>query len=265
MAQAFTQRLGFFLREFWWFGIRQAQACLYAGAMLAGILATKYGWNREWALARYDFLVFYALLIQIVFIFLKLETWEEVKVIFVFHIVGTIMEIFKTHVGSWIYPEENILRIGGVPLFSGFMYSAIGSYIARVWRIFAFKFDHFPSRKGMVLLSVLIYINFFTHHYTYDIRYFLFAFSIWLFYRTRIYYRPRTTYYWMPLLMSAVLTATFIWFAENIGTFTATWLYPNQNNGWQLVSLAKLGSWYLLMIISFVLVSVLHKDKVDDQ
>ena len=66
----------------------------------------------------------------------RLETWAEARVILVFHVVGTIMELFKTAAGSWIYPEPSILRIADVPLFSGFMYAAVGSYIARIWRIF---------------------------------------------------------------------------------------------------------------------------------
>ena len=64
----------------------------------------------------------------------------EAKVILMFHAVGTVMEIFKTSAGSWIYPEANLLRIGGVPLFTGFMYAAVGSYLARVWRLFDFRF-----------------------------------------------------------------------------------------------------------------------------
>ena len=52
---------------------------------------------------------------------------EEAKVILAFHLVGTAMELFKTHMGSWEYPEPSLLRIGGVPLFSGFMYAAVGS------------------------------------------------------------------------------------------------------------------------------------------
>ena len=59
----------------------------------------------------------------------------------------------------------------------------------------------------------------------------------------------------MPLLLGLVLVALFIWFAENIGTFTAAWVYPNQKEGWRMVGLAKLGSWFLLMIISYVLVA----------
>ena len=32
----------------------------------------------------------------------------------------------------------------------------------------------------------------------------------------------------MPLLLGFTLVALFIWFAENIGTFTAAWIYPHQ-------------------------------------
>lgn len=47
----------------------------------------------------------------------------------------------------------------------------------------------------------------------------------------------------------------FIWLAENIATWSNAWLYPSQLGGWHLVSPAKLASWFLLMIISVVLVT----------
>jgi uncharacterized membrane protein YoaT (DUF817 family) len=65
----------------------------------------------------------------------------------------------------------------------------------------------------------------------------------------------------MPMLIGALLVALFIWFAENLGTFAAAWVYPDQRDGWRLVSIAKMGSWYLLMLLSFVLVTVVHKPK----
>src|SRR5690606_29161816 len=129
-------------------------------------------------LARYDFLTLAALALQAAMIATKLETWEEARVIFAFHVVGTIMEIFKTGAGPWIYPEDSILRIAGVPLFSGFMYAAVGSYLARVWRIFAFRFERFPPLWVQGVLAVLIYANFFAHHYLPDIRLALFVFSV---------------------------------------------------------------------------------------
>ena len=57
------------------------------------------------------------------------------------------------------------------------------------------------------------------------------------------------------------MVALFIWFAENIATFAKAWNYPGQEDGWEMVSLAKLGSWYLLMLISFVLVSLVSPIK----
>ena len=62
----------------------------------------------------------------------------------------------------------------------------------------------------------------------------------------------------MPLLVGFFLVSLFIWLAENIATFTQTWLYPGQEAGWHMVSLQKLGSWYLLMIVSWVLVTLIH-------
>ena len=73
-----------------------------------------------------------------------------------------------------------------------------------------------------------------------------------------LYYRPDLQTRSMPLAFGLLLVALFIWFAENLGTFARAWVYPAQQGGWHLVSPAKLGSWYLLMIISFVLVAAVH-------
>jgi len=250
----------YFIQQLWFFGIKQAYACVFGGALLFLILLTKLCWQSDFAIARYDALFVLAIAMQVVFVKCKLESWEEVRVILVFHVVGTLMEIFKTSVGSWVYPEENLLRISGVPLFSGFMYSAVGSYMARVWRIFEFRFTHFPSRQHMIALSVLIYINFFTHHYMLDMRYVLFAYAAILYGRTQVYFKPHERHFHMPLLLGFFLVAFFIWLAENISTFGAIWVYPNQHHAWHLVHFAKMGSWFLLMNISFVLVSLLHKE-----
>jgi len=63
----------------------------------------------------------------------------------------------------------------------------------------------------------------------------------------------------MPLLLGWLLIALFIWLAENIATFARAWTYPSQRDGWTMVSPAKLGAWYLLMYISFVLVAGVHR------
>ena len=248
------------LSDFIVFGLKQAYASLFGGFLLAAILLTKIFWPENAPITRYDFLFFYAIVIQISFLVLKLETWEEAAVIIIFHIVGTIMEIFKTHVGSWSYPEPSLIHIGAVPLFSGFMYSAVGSYIARAWKIFKQHYTHYPSRALTVVLCVLIYANFFTHHFVADIRILLFAFTAILFWRTQVYFTPHRREYRMPLLLGFFLIAVFIWIAENTSTLCKIWVYPSQKTEWHMVPVEKLGSWFLLMIISFVLVSLIHKE-----
>jgi len=247
------------LFEFISFGVKQGWACLFRGLILAMLIGTYLFYPADVALARYDFITLMAILIQALMLIFKLETWEEARIILIFHIVGTVMEVFKTHMGSWIYPEPSVLNIMGVPLFSGFMYACVGSYIARVWRIFDFRFDRFPPLKWQAGLAVLAYINFFVHHYLPDIRWVLFAGVVFLYGRTMIWFKADEEHRPMPLIIGLFLVALFIWFAENLGTFARAWTYPGQEAGWHMVSIAKLGSWYLLMLISFVLVAWVHR------
>jgi uncharacterized membrane protein YoaT (DUF817 family) len=247
------------LYEFALFGFKQGWACLFGALMLALLLVTHLFYPADAALARYDFLALAALTIQLAMLAFRLETLEEAKVILAFHVVGTVMELFKTAAGSWVYPEPALLRIGGVPLFSGFMYAAVGSYLARIWRIFEMRFEPYPRSLWTQVLAVAVYVNFFAHHWLPDVRLVLFAAMMALFWRTRasftVWREPR----WMPLLVGWFLVAGFIWLAENIATFARAWAYPAQENGWTLVSPAKLGAWYLLMYISFVLVASVHR------
>lgn len=247
--------------EFVVFGLKQAWACLFGGLMLFLILSTRIIWPDDAWLARYDFVFLCALAVQIAMLAFKLETLDEAKAILLFHIVGTGMEIFKTAAGSWTYPEEAFFRLGGVPLFSGFMYASVGSYLARVARIFDFRFTGYPPFWTTMALAVAIYVNFFSHHFVVDMRYAIFAVTALLFSRTWVHYRVFRFRHRMPLLLGWFLVTLFIWFAENIATWSHAWLYPAQQGGWTPVSVAKLGSWYLLMIVSFVLVTVVNRPK----
>jgi uncharacterized membrane protein YoaT (DUF817 family) len=245
-----------FIYEFLRFGVKQGWACLFGGIMVGLIIATYFLYPRNAPLARYDFLFVAALTVQAGMLYFRLETLDEAKVILLFHIVGTAMEVFKTAVGSWVYPEYAFFRIAGVPLFSGFMYASIGSYIARCWRLFDFRFTRHPPRWSVYLLALAIYANFYAHHYMTDLRVLLFATAAALFGRTWIYYRIHYVYRRMPLLLGLFLVAVFIWVAENIGTGTRTWLYPHQI-GW--VPLGKLGAWFLWLLISYALVTIVNR------
>lgn len=249
------------LYEFLWFGLKQAWASLFGGLMLLLIFGSYLFYPRDAWLSRYDFLTLAAVVLQIGLLRFGLETAAEARTILVFHVVGTLMEIFKTAVGSWIYPEAAVLRIGGVPLFTGFMYAAVGSYIARAWRLFELRYSGHPPLPWLLLLAAAIYANFYSHHFLPDVRGLLFIAVAWLFRRTWVHFRVRRVECRMPLLLGFVLIALFIWIAENVGTFAGAWVYPSQSGGWSPVSLGKMGAWFLLMIISYALVAALHARK----
>lgn len=240
----------------WVFGIKQAWAALFGGLLLAAIIFTHY-MQLPW-LARYDWLFLWAVAVQIGMLLFRLEQPREVIAILLFHLVGLGMELFKTssRIGSWTYPEASTIRLLTVPLFSGFMYAAVGSYLTRAWRVLQLRFTHYPNRWHTALLALLIYSNFFTHHFIYDIRYLLFAGVIVLYFRTRVYFRLDVREYSMPLIIGFVLVALVIWLAENVGTFARVWLYPSQIGVWHPVGFEKFGSWFLLMIISFIMVDI---------
>lgn len=61
-------------------------------------------------LPRYDWLLIICLLMQWVMVRSGLETRDELKVITLFHLIGLALEIFKTHMGSWSYPEEGFSK-----------------------------------------------------------------------------------------------------------------------------------------------------------
>ena len=240
------------------FGIRQAWAAIFGGLLLVAIVVTSYV-DLPW-LSQYDWLFVFAIAIQLMLLATKLEKPHEVLTILLFHMVGLGMELFKTSnaIGSWSYPGEAFFKLGNVPLFSGFMYAAVGSYIARSWRVMQLRFTNYPSRTLTIILALAIYVNFFTHHYVYDIRYVLFAALLLLYRKTWVYYVVNRRVRRMPILVGFGLIALFIWVAENIGTFTGVWLYPDQIHSWQLVGFGKIGAWLLLMVISFIMVDILY-------
>ncbi|MDB4558982.1 DUF817 domain-containing protein [Amylibacter sp.] len=247
------------LAEVVMFVLKQAWAALFGILFIIALIGTAAIWQPDWALARYDALLIFAVVMQAVFLALGLESWREARVILLFHVVGTVMEVFKLHMGSWDYPEPGLVKIGGVPLFSGFMYACVGSFMARVIRVFDMSFASYPPFWMSVVLAVLIYLNFFGHHFTYDIRVGLFVATVALFARTRIWFWIGARVYWMPLPVAAFLSSFFLWLAENVGTMSGTWVYSGQAS-WEIVGFAKLGSWYLLLYVSFLLVTLEYRD-----
>ena len=231
-------------------------AAVFAILLLAAFVIT---YQLHWpilGLYRYDALLVYALLIQWILVYYKLETPREVVVIAIFHLMAMLMELFLTSpsIGSWHYGEPGVMRIANVPLFAGFMYSAVGSFLARGLRLLDISFSNLPAMWLLAILALLSYANFFVQHFWLDSRNVLFAFSVLLFFRTRMQLQlnqQRVQVYFLPVLL---FLAGLVWLAENIATYNNIWRYPSQVVNWHMVGLGKLGSWYLLLTLSLVLV-----------
>lgn len=247
--------------EFLYFGLKEARACLFAGLFFASVfLVPKAGML---GIPRYDLLLLIALAIQGWMLWTKLETWDEFKAICVFHFVGFMLEVFKTSSGiqSWSYPDAAYTKLFGVPLFSGFMYAAVGSYIIQAWRLLDLRIQHHPPYWMAVVVALLIYANFFTHHFIDDYRWYIAALALGLYARSTVVFRPLDRDRKMPLLLSFVLIGFFIWLAENISTFMGIWRYPDQLGAWSAVHLGKWSSWSLLVIMTFTIVANLKHVK----
>lgn len=191
-AKPELQGIARFFIELLMFGVKQARACLFAGLFFTAIFLIP---NKGlWILPRYDSLLIIALIIQAWMIWTKLETVDEFKAICLFHIIGFLLELFKTSssIKSWSYPDFAYTKFYNVPLFSGFMYAAVGSYIIQAWRLLDLKIKHHPPYWIATLIAVLIYINFFTHHYIGDYRWYLAISALVLYARTTVvFHRPR--------------------------------------------------------------------------
>ncbi len=142
----------------------QAQAALFGGALLAFMLFSRF--HDLPLLHRYDHIFVFAVLFQTFLLAWGFESLREATVIFGFHCVATVMELCKTSsiIGSWHYPEDVVLALYSVPLIAGFMYSAVGSYIARLDASCAAVYSLPASRAhlwpGHLDLNELLYTSF---------------------------------------------------------------------------------------------------------
>ncbi|MGN7454247.1 DUF817 domain-containing protein [Paenibacillus pasadenensis] len=239
------------------FGRKQALSCAFPVLIFASLGFTKL--VDVPGIARYDLLLLLCLAIQAAMLLLRLETARELQVVLLFHLIGLMLELFKVRMGSWSYPGEGWSKIGGVPLYSGFMYASVASYMCQAWRRLELSFRGWPDLRLSTGLALLAYANFFTHHWLPDLRWWLTAAIFAAFWRASVSYTAGGQRLKMPVLASFALIALFIWLAENVSTFLGAWAYPDQRLGWSLVHWGKLSSWFLLVILSLLLVYALKR------
>jgi uncharacterized membrane protein YoaT (DUF817 family) len=201
-----------------------------------------------------DALLLWCLGVTLALWLVRWETGREVAVIFGFHLVGLALELYKVSQGSWSYPDTGLAAIGGVPLYSGFMYAAVGSYVCQAWRRMDLRITGYRARTTAGV-AALIYLNFFTSHVTVDVRLPLALALLLVTWRTWVHFTVGRHRYAMPLALSFVLIGFFLWVAENAATLLRAWQYPSQESVWTLVHAAKLGSWSLLVVVSIAMVA----------
>lgn len=247
------------MMQFIHFGLLQVRCCLFPAGIFIILGLSKL--LPDGMMPRYDFILLMCLLLQYAMVRFKLETLDEFKVICLFHVIGLALELYKVHMGSWAYPEFAVTKWGGVPLYSGFMYASVASYICQAWKVFDLSISHWPKRYLTYPMATAIYLNFFTHHYVIDLRWILTGLLFIIFYKSMVSFTVLGKRYTMSMMLSYVLIGFFIWVAENISTYLGAWQYPDQAHVWKLVHLGKISSWFLLVIISVTIVVNLKQEK----
>ena len=244
-----------YFKEFFAFGFKEVLSCLFPAFIFCMLVVSKL--LHIPGLPRYDFLLLACLAMQAFMVYTKLESKTELLVITLFHFIGLAMEIYKVSKGSWAYPEFSYLKVGNVPLYSGFMYASVGSYVCQAWRWFDLKITHWPGMVYATAISILIYANFFTLHYLPDVRWYITPLLIIVFWKTKVQFTTNGHQRSMPLVVSFLLIGFFIWVGENMATFLGAWKYASQHEGWKMVSLGKISSWFLLIVLSIVIIAQL--------
>ncbi|MGV3615210.1 MAG: DUF817 domain-containing protein [Fimbriimonas sp.] len=205
---------------------------------------------------RYDVILGFCLALQLVVLKTGLETREEARASLIFHGCGLLLELYKVRMGSWSYPGFAYSKIADVPLYSGFMYASVAGYIHQAWRRFDLEFRPWPPERWAIAVAAGVYANFFTHHFWWDLRWVLAGLVLVVFGRTWVSFDVAGERRRMPLCLSFVLIGLFVWFAENIATGLGAWAYPDQRSSWTFVHPGKVGSWSLLVIVTFVVVAL---------
>jgi len=152
-------------------------------------------------------------------------------------------------------PEESCIRIGGVPLYAGFMYASVASFMSIAWHRLHISVRGWPSWWKVGLMTATIYGQFFVGPWPWGFRALLALVVVRAFWRTWIDFRLESSSFRIPMLLAYGLIAMFIWVAENIATYLGAWQYPHQAANWEPVGPDKLLAWFLLMMVSFVLVA----------
>lgn len=206
---------------------------------------------------RYDAVLLGCLAWQAAAVALGAESRRELGLICVFHALGVGLEWHKTTHGGWSYPEPSWLRLGPVPLYSGFMYASVASFLLGAWKVLDLRLTGAPPAGLAAALGLAIYGNFLTNVWLPDLKLPLLVGVGWLFRRGRVEVAGRGA----PLLPMFPALGLALWLAECWATWFGAWVYPRQLAGWTPVPPDKVVSWTALVVVSFLLVARAREDR----
>jgi uncharacterized membrane protein YoaT (DUF817 family) len=239
-----------FLAGFVWM---QAQSCAFPFA-LVGLLGVTRAVELPW-LARYDWLFLLCIAVQLLMVATKLETWRDAAVVGVFHLLGIGLELYKVSNGSWSYPEQSVLAVGPVPLYAGFMYGSVASYMCLAWKKHSLRAADWPSAWVTLPLAAAIYVQFFLPAWSLEARVLMVGVVAFVFRRSSVHFDCIGERWHIPMPLAFGLIGSMIYVAENIATYLGAWSYPYQLAAWTPVHATKLLSWILLMTVSLIVVA----------
>lgn len=234
-----------------------ARAALFPGLVLTVLALTQ--WIQVPGVARYDVIFVVLLAIQIGLVVFKVETPREAATIFLFHALGVTLEGVKVNLhGGWSYPDPAVLKVWNIPLFSGFMYASIGSFLlgaAKQWQV---RTEGFPKLPIAIAFTAAVYGNFIANVWLPDAKWPLVVIALVLFRKTALVGQIGARAFRVPYLGVFPILGVLLWLAENLGTAVGTWQYPRQAEGWTWVPPDKLLSWAVLTLVSGTLVVLLR-------
>ena len=237
-------------REVGAFVLKQGQAGVFALFIFAMLGISYY----VPGIPRYDFMLITCVVMQVFMVLSKLETKNELIAICAFHGVGLMLELYKVSRGSWSYPEFAFTKISGVPLYSGFMYASVASYIMQAFRLFELEFQRMPKKSWALLGVGLIYLNFFTAKTFGDNRILIIFALVLLFLPRTVRFTAHEKRLSMPMVVVFGALGCVVWMGENLATYFGAWLYPHQLHGWELVEATKIVSWSMMVMVAFVII-----------
>lgn len=241
------------MRAFAGFFLQEVRASVFALGVFLGLALS----HLALPLARYDFLLLWCLGLQAAMIATGRERGREIAIVAAFHLLGLGLEAYKVRHGSWSYPEPAITKLFDVPLYSGFMYASVASYMLGAKAVFGLRFERMPPRWVLATGLVAIYANFLLARLFGDVRWTIVLLLVAAFWPARVEFAYGSGRARMPLLVSLALIGLFVFFAENVCTALGAWVYPHQATGWRPVEAGKIVSWILMSTVAFLAITLM--------